>query len=191
MRKLVLFMHVSLDGFIADQKGAIDWIKVDDNMFGYAKQRIDNSDTALYGRKTFEMMENYWPTAADKPNATKHDKDHSAWYNKVEKFVVSVSMKGQHPLNTSVISENILERIDDLKRRPGRDILIFGSPSLAHTLMHHDLIDDYWLFVNPLLMGNGIPLFDSIAEKRKMNLLWCQAFDSGVVCLHYERNKNQ
>ena len=78
-------MHVSLDGFTTDSKGGMDWINVDEEMFDYAEKRTRESDTALYGRGTYQIMESYWPTAADKPNATKHDLEHATWYNRVKK----------------------------------------------------------------------------------------------------------
>jgi dihydrofolate reductase len=93
MRKIVVFMHTSLDGFVAGPNGEMDWITVDEEIFDYASGRTNESDTALYGRVTYQMMEAYWPTAADQPGATKHDKEHSAWYNKVLKVVLSKTMK--------------------------------------------------------------------------------------------------
>src|SRR5204863_1178783 len=105
MRKLVLFMHASLDGFVAGPNGEMDWIKVDDEMFDYAGKRTNESDTALYGRVTYDMMEAYWPTAANQPNASKHDIEHSAWYNQVEKIVVSKSLKGKTIKNAKIVSE--------------------------------------------------------------------------------------
>ena len=113
MRSLVSFMHVSLDGFVAGPNGEMDWIKVDDEIFDYAGNRTNESDTALYGRVTWEMMEAYWPTAADKPNASKHDIQHSTWYNKVDKIVLSKSMKGKQLPNTIIISDDIEHRTSD------------------------------------------------------------------------------
>src|SRR5690242_8430146 len=104
MRKLVLFMHVSLDGFVTGPNGEMDWIKVDDEIFDFAGQRTNESDLALYGRVTWQMMDAYWPTAADQPNASKHDIEHSAWYNQVEKIVVSRTMKGKQLPKTKIIS---------------------------------------------------------------------------------------
>ncbi len=81
MRKLVLFMHTSLDGFTARPDVAMDWVHVEEEMFEAAGQRTREADTALYGRRTYELMQSYWPTAANQPNATKHDIEHAAWYN--------------------------------------------------------------------------------------------------------------
>jgi dihydrofolate reductase len=187
MRPLVSFMHVSLDGFVAGPNGEMDWIKVDDEMFEYAGQRIKESDTALYGRVTYQMMEGYWPTAADQPNATKHDKEHGAWYNKVDKVVLSKTMQGQQLPNTMIISDDIEHRVKALKQQAGKEIIIFGSPGASHTLMHHGLIDEFWLFINPILIGKGIPMFKDVKEITKLKLVTTATFASGVICLHYKK----
>ena len=179
-------MHTSLDGFTTDSKGKMDWINVDEEMFDYAGLRTRESDTALYGRGTFQIMESYWPTAADNPNATKHDLEHSAWYNHVQKIVVSKTLKDSDLKNAKVISENLAVEIRKLKEGPGKEIIMFGSPTLAHTLTEENLIDDYWLFVNPILLGEGLPLFNSLKKTINLKLLANETFTSGVVCLHYE-----
>jgi dihydrofolate reductase len=187
MRKIVLFMHTSLDGFVAGPNGEMDWIIVDDEIFDYAGYQTNKSDTGLYGRVTYQLMESYWPTAADKPNATKHDIQHSAWYNKVSKIVVSKTMKGVNLPNTIIISDNVMSEIIKLKECDGKEIVIFGSPSIGHLLMQENLIDDYWFFVNPILLGEGIPLFKNIQHKTRLKIVTSNAFTSGVVCLHYEK----
>jgi dihydrofolate reductase len=185
MRKLVLFMHTSLDGFVAGPAGEMDWINIDNEMFEYARQRTEESDTALYGRVTYELMESYWPTAAEQPHASKHDIEHSAWYNHVHKVIVSKTIQGTDFKNTKIISDNLQEEILDIKNQDGREIIMFGSPSVARQLMEKNLIDEYWLFVNPLLLGHGLPLFTPLQEKIMLKLISSETFPSGVVCLHY------
>jgi dihydrofolate reductase len=185
MRKLVIFMHVTLDGFVAGPDGEMDWIRIDEEIFDYARQRTNESDTALYGRVTYQLMESYWPTAGDQPGASKHDIGHSAWYNKVAKVIVSRSMKGQTLKNTTIISEGLAGQILELKQRQGKDIVIFGSPGAAHSLMRENLIDEFWLLVNPVLLGQGIPLFKDIDGVVKLRLIKSIPFASGVVCMHY------
>lgn len=180
-------MHVSLDGFVAGPNGEMDWIKVDDEIFDYAGARTHEADTALYARKTWELMEGYWPTAADQPNATKHDIEHSNWYKKVNKIVISKTMQGTSLPNATIISDNIPAEITKLKQGAGKEIVIFGSPSLGHQLTAANLIDDYWFFVNPVLLGEGIPLFKDIKNRANLKLVASTAFSSGVVCLHYEK----
>ncbi len=180
-------MHSSLDGFVAGPNGEMDWIYVDDEIFEYAGERINETDTALYGRVTYQMMENYWPSAGEQPGASKHDIEHSRWYNKAVKVILSRSMQGRQLANTTIISDALSENINRLKAQPGKDIIIFGSPGAAHSLMEYDLIDDFWLFVNPVLLGKGIPLFSNVEDKRKLRLLSSHVFSSGVIVLHYER----
>lgn len=178
-------MHISLDGFVGGLNGEMDWIKVDEDIFNYVGKRINKGDTALYGRVTYEMMENYWPTAGDKPTASKHDIEHSKWYKKVHKVVLSKSMKGSDLTNTIIISDNLSEKINEIKQQPGEDILVFGSPAATHSLMQQNLIDGYWLFVNPIILGKGIPLFVDIKDKIKLKLLNTHQFNCGVTELDY------
>src|ERR1700712_2756442 len=112
MRKIISFMHISLDGFVAGPNGEMNWIKVDEEIFDHVGTRISKSDTALYGRVTFDMMENYWPTAADGPDASKHDIEHSAWYKKAHKFVLSRTLNEADLTNTTIISDNLADAIN-------------------------------------------------------------------------------
>ena len=187
MRKIISFMHISLDGFVAGPNGEMDWIKVDEEIFDYVGKRISEGDTALYGRVTFQMMENYWPTAADKPNASKHDIEHSKWYSKAHKVVLSKTMNpdSYRETNTTIISDNLSDRINEIKQSGDKDILLFGSPTAAHSLIQLKLIDGYWLFVNPIILGQGIPLFADIKDKIKLKLLTTRQFTSGVIEMNY------
>jgi dihydrofolate reductase len=181
-------MHISLDGFVAGPNGEMDWIKVDQEIFDYVGKRISEGDTALYGRVTYQMMENYWPSAADKPTATRHDIEHSKWYKKVHKVVLSKSMKETVLDNTTIISDNLSERINEIKQSRnggGKEILLFGSPTATHSLIQLNLIDGYWLFVNPIILGRGIPLFVNIKDKIKLKLLTTRHFTCGVTELNY------
>lgn len=184
-------MHVSLDGFVARPGGEIDWALVDDEMFDYALMQTNRSDLALYGRVTYELMDSYWPTAADNPEASKHDIEHSKWYNNVKKIIASKTMKGDGLKNTTIISENLPTEIRKLKLEPGNDIVMFGSPSTAQSLMEENVIDDYWLFINPILLGEGLHLFKNFKHIIQLNLVESKTFTSGVVCLHYEAKPDQ
>lgn len=178
-------MHISLDGFVAGPNGEMDWIKVDEEIFDYGHKRISQGDIALYGRVTFQMMENYWTTAGDKPTATKHDIEHSKWYSKVHKIVLSKTLKEAGLTNTKIISSNLSDRINEIKQQAGNEILLFGSPTATHSLIQQNLIDGYWLFVNPIILGKGIPLFEDIKEKIKLKLLTTHQFTCGVTELNY------
>lgn len=185
MRKLISFMHISLDGFVAGPNGEMNWIKVDEEIFDHVGKRIGETDTALYGRVTYEMMQNYWPNAGKQPGASKHDIEHSGWYSKAHKIVLSKTMKGASLTNTTIISNDLSKEINEIKQGAGSEILVFGSPTATHSLIQQNLIDGYWLFVNPVVLGEGIPLFTNIKDKIKLKLLTTHQFTSGVTELNY------
>jgi dihydrofolate reductase len=186
MRKIISFMHISLDGFVAGPNGEMNWIKVDEELFDHIGKRIGETDSALYGRVTYEMMEGYWPAAGDEPGASKHDIEHSGWYNKAHKVVLSRTMKDANLTNTTIISDNVADRINEIKQSGNsKEILLFGSPTATHSLIQQNLIDGYWLFVNPIILGQGIPLFANIKDKVKLNLSTTRQFTSGVTELNY------
>jgi dihydrofolate reductase len=190
MRNLIFFMHTSLDGFVAGLKGEMNWINVDEEMFDFVATMTDKADTALYGRVTYEMMQSYWPTAGEKPNASKHDKEHSAWYNKVSKIVLSKTISEKGLDNTTVISDQLAGNINKIKKQDGENILIFGSPSASNSLLRLGLIDEFWLFINPVLLGQGIPLFKAGIERTKLKLIESKTFSCGVIALHYATERN-
>lgn len=188
MRKIISFMHISLDGFVAGVNGEMNWIKVDEELFNYIDQRISVCDMALYGRVTYQMMQNYWPLAGEEPDASTHDIKHATWYNNVQKIVLSKTITNDGSANTKIISDDVADRINEIKQsRDGADseILLFGSPRATHSLMQLNLIDGYWLFVNPVILGQGIPLFVNLKEKIKLTLLGTHQFSSGVTELNY------
>jgi dihydrofolate reductase len=184
-------MHTSLDCFVAGPNGEMDWISVDDEIFDFVVTMTDKADAALYGRVTYEMMQNYWPTAGDQPNASKHDKEHAAWYNRVSKIVLSKTISEKGLSNTTVISDQLADNINKIKKQDGKNILIFGSPSASQSLLNHGLIDEFWLFVNPVLLGHGIPLFKDVFETTKLKLIETKTFSCGVIALHYETKRNE
>jgi dihydrofolate reductase len=186
MGKIVLFMHATLDGFAAGTKGEMNWIHVDEEIFDFVEVRIAQTNTALYGRVTFQMMESYWPTAADEPDASKHDRVHAAWYKNAHKVVLSNTLDQATFTNTTVIGKDYVTALRKLKKETTGEILLFGSPSTAHALLAENLIDECWLFVNPVLLGEGIPVFKGIKEKQSLKLLKTHIFSSGVVCLQHE-----
>ncbi len=187
MRNLIFFMHTSLDGFVAGPNGEMNWIKVDEEMFDFVATMTDQADAALYGRVTYEMMQSYWPKAGEQPNASKHDKEHSNWYNHVSKVVLSKTMQETGLHNTKVIADQLSLNINKLKQQEGRNILIFGSPRASQSLLNEGLIDEFWLFVNPIILGKGMPLFKDITATIKLKLVESKTFASGVIALHYEK----
>jgi dihydrofolate reductase len=188
MKRIISFMHISLDGFVAGPKGELNWAKVDGEIFDHVGKRIRQTDTAMYGRVTYQMMENYWPTAADKPTATKHDIEHSKWYSKSHKIVLSKTLDKDGLNNTTIINDILSDQINKIKQTKSgesEEILLFGSPTATHSLIQQNLIDGFWLFVNPIILGKGIPLFQDIKSQMKLELLNTHQFDCGVTELNY------
>jgi dihydrofolate reductase len=186
MKKLIFSMHVSLDGYVAGPNGEMDWISLPDGLFDYVGKLTDQADTAMYGRKTFEMMDEYWPAAGERPDASKHDKQHSAWYNKVKKYILSNSMQGKGTDDKIFINGNLTEKVNKIKQQGGGDIVIFGSPSAVHSLLELSLIDEFYLMVNPVLLGKGIPVFPALKERKDFKLVSSKQFND-VVALQYAK----
>jgi dihydrofolate reductase len=185
MRKIVLSVHISLDGYISGPNGEMDWIRIDEEMFDFVKTLTDKADTAFYGRTTWEMMHNYWPTAADKPDASRHDREHSSWYMRVKKIVLSNSLKGAGIEGVEFISGDINAEVARLKSSGDKDIVIFGSPSLARILTGYNLIDEYWLFINPVILGKGKSIYPLLENRLGLSLISTRTFPCGVIALGY------
>jgi len=177
-------MHVSLDGFVCGPNGEMDWIKLSDDLWDHVKSVTDRADAALYGAVTYKMMESYWPTAAQQPDATQHDIDHASWVNNVQKIVFSkqdIPISWEH---TTVIHSNIAEEMRKLRELPGKDMLMIGSPTLAHSFMELNLIDEFYINLNPVVIGSGKPLFKN--AKIDLELVSSKEFSTGVIGLHYK-----
>jgi dihydrofolate reductase len=188
MRRIIWLTHISLDGFVAGPNGEIDWIYLEDQLFEDGHELIKTADTALYGRVTYQIMESYWPTAATRPTATKHDIEHASWVNPTTKIVFSRSLKKTDWQNTRIVKDHAAEEVAKLKEQPGKNMMLFASPNLASTLMNHDLIDEYWFNINPIILGKGKPLFKDLGQTRKLKLLGSKTYKNGVVNLHYGRS---
>jgi dihydrofolate reductase len=178
-------MHVSLDGFVAGPRGEMDWIKLDDELWEYVESITNEADSAVYGEHTFKLMESYWPTAAERPNATKHDIDHARWANAVEKIVFSNSITHSNWAGTRFLKGDPDEEMRKIKAQPGKNLLMLGSPTLAQEFMERSLIDEFRLNINPVVIGAGLPLFAS-GIYINLGLVAAKSFVSGVVALHYD-----
>lgn len=187
MRKLVLFMHLSLDGFAADENSGLGWISYDADLQQYADSIVATVGSPVYGRGTYELMAGYWPSVLASPDETERNKAHARWVEQAPKIVFSRTMKKAAWNNTTVINDHVVEEVQTLKQQPGKDLVIFGSPGLAHSFLELDLIDEYQLTLNPVLLGRGRQAFQKIKEKTNLKLLKATTFKSGVVGLHYAK----
>jgi len=184
MKKTIASLHVSLDGKIAGNNGEMDWIKINGDLFDFVNTLTLESDTAMYGRKTWEIMDSYWPTAADQPNATKHDMEHSAWYMQSNKYVITSQKLTTHTPKTYFINPEDISGIESVINGKGGQIMIFGSGNVVRLLIKHKLLNELILMINPVLVGTGNSLFDEFSE-RNMKLIQHKHFDCGVMMLRY------
>jgi dihydrofolate reductase len=182
MRKIFLFMMVSLDGFFEGPDGDISWHNVDEEFNEFAVQQISEVDTLLFGRKTYQGMASYWPTEVAKRN----DPIVAGLMNSIPKIVVSKTLEAVDWENTRLVKENVTEEISKLKRQAGKDIAIFGSANLTVTLTEAGLVDEYRVMVNPVALGDGKSLFNGLNHKLNLKLLKTKPFKSGNVLLYYE-----
>lgn len=185
MRKLILVAHTSLDGFVAGIKGELDGFDAGEENLEFLCKLTKEADTAVFGRISYELLDSYWPTAKDRPKATKAEILYSKWYNNAKKIVFSKTMPAEGINNPIILGDNISNEIKKIKGQKGRNLLIFGSPTVAQTLMKLDLIDIYWIFINPIIFGQGIPLFAAKADRSILKLLATRQFTNGEIALNY------
>lgn len=180
MRTISLFMFTSIDGFFAGPDHDISWHNFNEEMGEFSTTQMAVIDTLLFGRVTYEFMASYWPT----PMAVESDAEVAGQMNSVAKVVVSTTLDKAEWNNTRLIKENVAEEIAALKRRPGKEIAIFGSSDLATSLLELGLLDQIRIMVNPVILGSGKLLFSGISGRPK--LLSSRAFSNGNVLLTYE-----
>ena len=187
MRKVVSLMHMSLDGFVAGPNGEMDWISLPSDMYKEIMKEVHQADTAIYGRVVYYMMKNYWPTVLTQENPNEVALDHAKWVQDVRKIVFSSTINEELWNNTVQIKDNMKEEITKLKNEDGKEMMIFGSPSIVQEFMRLDLIDEFKIFLNPVVLGEGIPMFKDV-DTTKLKLKESKAFD-GVIKLYYEVNR--
>jgi dihydrofolate reductase len=185
MRKLIVVAHISLDGFVAGANGELDGFEAGEENLEFVCKLTEDADAAMFGRISYQLLDRYWPTAKDRPNATSGEIAYSTWYNSARKIVISRTLGEECSEDTSIISEDFPNEIVNIKRKAGRNILIFGSPSVVRELIPLDPIDEYWIFINPVIFGDGIPMFAGSTNRVKLKLMDSVSFSNGEIALHY------
>jgi dihydrofolate reductase len=182
MRKVILFNLTSLDGYFEGPGRDITWHKVDDEFNEFAEEQTGEFGALLFGRVTYELMASYWPTE----DAKRDDPIIAGIMNKLPKLVFSKTLNKAGWENTKLVKDNFVEEVSKLKHEAGKDVAIFGSSDLAVTFIEHGLIDEFRIMVNPIVLGNGKPLFEGIKRQLEMKLINTRIFKSGNVLLCYE-----
>jgi dihydrofolate reductase len=181
MRKLILSNMLTVDGFFAGPQREIDWHVVDDEFNQNSIALLDAVDTLIFGRVTYQLMASYWPTT----EALNDDPQVAERMNRMPKITFSRSLDHVDWEYTRLIKNDPVAEISQLKSGPGKDMVIFGSGSLASILAGAGLIDDYRIFISPIILGSGMPLFAGLQKRVQLELVGAKIFKSGVVGLRY------
>jgi dihydrofolate reductase len=181
MRKLFSFMVVTLDGYYEGPDGEFDWPNVDDEFFEFSISQLNDIDTLVFGRATYEGMASYWPT----PAALEGAPAVADRMNGIRKVVFSSTLDAADWENSTLVKENVADAIGELKQQPGKDLAIFGSPTLTASLIEQGLVDELRVMVQPILLGAGKSLFAALRRRVPVELERTTVFSSGNVLLHY------
>lgn len=188
MRKLLVTMWVTLDGFIAGPNGEMDWVTrlYDAAMGQYEDAVVSAADTLLLGRVTYESFAGSWPNVPDNPIVSEGEREYARKLNAMRKVVFSKSLDSVDWNNSMLVNEIVPEEIEKLKQESGRDMIIYGSASVVQELTNLGLIDEYQLLVHPVVLGSGKPLFSGIRDTVNLSLVEAKQLPSGVTLLRYE-----
>jgi dihydrofolate reductase len=197
VRRIIMFNRVTADGYFAAPDGNLNWVVPDDTLDSAGVEAIPSVDTILFGRRTYEMFERFWPhalddssTAADPHAAGRRSPAMRAmaiWINEASKLVFSRTLKDVTWNNSRLLHELDPREIEAMKRQPGRNMIVFGSGSLVSQLTQHGLIDEYQFVVSPILLGSGRPLFSGGSKSSALDLIEVNKYQSGNVMLRYAR----
>ncbi|HTS14192.1 MAG TPA: dihydrofolate reductase family protein [Candidatus Sulfotelmatobacter sp.] len=177
-------MSVSLDGFVATPDGSLDWVLVDEELHAAFNEEARGLSAFLYGRHMYELMTAYWPTAEADPTVTPVEIDFARLWGPMPKVVFSRTLT-EVGWNSRLVRDDAVDEVARLKARPGYDMGV-GGPDLASTFMRAGLIDEYRLYVNPVVLGAGKRFFPDGVEPLQLRLTETRTFGSGVVYLRYQ-----
>jgi dihydrofolate reductase len=182
MRKISVFNVITLDGYFEGPNRNLSWPKHGAEEDEFAIERLKSGNTLLFGRVTYEMMASYWPT----PNAIKYSPLIADGMNNADKIVFSRTLNKAKWNNTTVMKNNIVEEIKKMKQMPGKDMTLMGSGSILIQFAEHGLIDEYQIRVDPIVLGDGTPIFKNIKHKLNLKLTMTKTFKSGAILLCYQ-----
>jgi dihydrofolate reductase len=184
MRKVHVFDNVSLDGFFTDEKKDMSWAhKWDEEWTAFAGGNAGGDGELLFGRVTYEMMAAFWPT----PKAEATLPQVAAGMNRMRKTVFSRTLEKVGWQNTTLVKGDLEAEVKKMKQQPGPDLVIMGSGTIVSQLTQAGLIDEYQIVVNPIVLGKGRTLFETVDGKVNLKLTKTRAFKNGNVVMWYER----
>ena len=188
MRKLKLQVQMSVDGFVAGPNGELDWMTFsrssDDKLAEYVNALTDSSDTILLGRKMTDGFVNYWTSVLDDPESPEYS--FAQKMVNIPKIVFSKTVKESNWANTIVASGDLVEEVEKLKQKDGKDIIVYGGATFVSNLIKENLIDEFHLSINPTAIGRGMTIFGDLKDRLKLKLVQSNVFSNGKVVNHYE-----
>jgi dihydrofolate reductase len=187
MRKIYIFDMITIDGFFEGPQNEIDWHTVDKEFNEFAERQLNETDIILFGRVTYDLMAQYWPTEY----AIKNDPIIEGKMNEIPKIVFSSTLEKADWNNTRIIKENIAEEVSQLKHQSGKELAIFGSSDLAATFIQSGLIDEYRIMINPVILGSGKSVFKGISDRHTLKLIKTKTFQSGNILLYYQPDRKE
>jgi dihydrofolate reductase len=190
LRKLRLQVQMSVDGCIAGPNGEMDWMVglLDDELLKYVSKITESVDTILLGRKMTDVFISFWLDVMNKPD--------DPWYAfskkmiETPKVVFTKTLNKSRWINTDIATGNLIEEVSKIKSQSGRDIVVYGGASFDSSLIKEKLIDEFYLFINPVVIGNGMTIFKDLNEIQKYSLIESKVFESGIVLLRYEPKRS-
>ena len=196
-------MQITVDGFVGRANGEMDWITFspDDKVVEYINDLTDSSDTLLLGRKMADGFVNYWTSLLDKPESPEYafaralDKPGSPPYSfarkmvDIPKVVFSKTVRESRWANTTVANGDLVEEVEKLKQKDGKDIIVYGGANFVSNLIKENLIDEFHLVTNPTAIGRGLTIFGNLEDRLKLKLVQSDTFSNGKVVNHYEPEK--
>jgi dihydrofolate reductase len=185
MRKVIYSMSVSLDGFIEAPSGDLSWSYPDQELHKHFNDREREIDVHFYGRRLYENMASFWPTADENPAAPASEIEYARIWKNMPKIVFSKTLD-QVGWNSRLVRGDIAGEVNKLKQLPGKDMSV-GGAELASSFMQLGLIDEYWLYLHPVVLGSGKPMFRQLRDKIDLQLVETRTFGHGVVLLRYQR----
>lgn len=181
MAKIIATINIMLNGSCDHTSGIPD-----EELHDHYTQVIRNSDIILYGRTTYQLMEDYWPALVKNPSGQKPMDDFALALHNIQKLVFSTTLKSVSWENSVIAKDSLENEVRALKKQPGKDVLV-GSPSLINQLTQLGLIDEYHLCIHPVIAQDGLPLFKNIQEQLVLKLMKTKTFKAGQVIHYYER----